>query len=292
MALPDARQAEERLRRERPLLGDTPEEIRAILPLARRGAAEEAASFGEVGAYVMFVGYPRSGHSIVGSLLDAHPQVIIAHELNALKFVEAGCTREELYWLLLHNSRQFAEHGRQWGDYSYEVPGQWQGRFSALRVIGDKKGGSSSMLLARHPELLERVRRLLPERLRIIHVTRNPYDNIATMARKDTRDLGKAIDLYFRLCKVNAGVAASVGADSVLHVRHEDLIADAARELRRLCAFLGVEPAHDYLAACARIVSPAAHRSRDGAEWPAAARARIEAGIAQFDFLSGYSFTA
>jgi hypothetical protein len=291
MALPDARQAEERLRRERPLLGDTPEEIRQVLPLAQRGAAEEAASWRDIDAYVMFIGYPRSGHSIVGSLLDAHPQVIIAHELNALKFVEAGCTREELYWLLLHNSRQFAEHGRQWGDYRYEVPGQWQGRFSALRVIGDKKGGSSSMLLAREPGLLERLRKLLPERMRIIHVTRNPFDNIATLARKDTRDLGAAIELYFRLCKVNAGVSAALGAGSVLHVRHEDLIADAARELRRLCAFLGVEPAGDYLAACARIVSPAPHRSRDGIEWPAAARAKVEAGIAQFDFLGGYSFT-
>ena len=38
----------------------------------------------------MFIGYPRSGHSLIGSLLDVHPNAIVAHELDALKFVGAG----------------------------------------------------------------------------------------------------------------------------------------------------------------------------------------------------------
>ena len=30
--------------------------------------------------FVFFVGHPRSGHSIVGSFMDAHPNMVIAHE--------------------------------------------------------------------------------------------------------------------------------------------------------------------------------------------------------------------
>ena len=30
--------------------------------------------------FVFFVGYPRSGHSIIGSVMDAHPDIVIAHE--------------------------------------------------------------------------------------------------------------------------------------------------------------------------------------------------------------------
>ena len=30
--------------------------------------------------FVIFIGYPRSGHSIVGSLMDAHPHMVIANE--------------------------------------------------------------------------------------------------------------------------------------------------------------------------------------------------------------------
>lgn len=292
MSLPDEATAAGRLRREQPLFGDSAEEIRALLPVARREAPARAADFAALTGYCMFIGYPRSGHSVVGSLLDAHEHVIIAHELNALKFVEAGCTRAELFWLLAENSRRFARHGRQWGDYRYEVPGQWQGRYGALKVIGDKKGGSSSMLLGRKPGLLDALRRVVPERLRVLHVTRNPYDNIATMARKDTRDLKRAIRLYFELCEVNRRVAAAAGAENILHLGSEELIGDPAAALRRLAAFLGVAAPGDWLAACAKTVAPSAHRSRDQIKWPAPARATIEAGIAQFEFLGGYRFEA
>lgn len=290
MTLPDEATAADRLRREKPLFGDTAEEIRALLPIARREAPNHVADFAAVSAYCMFIGYPRSGHSVVGSLLDAHENVIVAHELNALKFVEAGCGRSELYWLLLENSRRFAQHGRQWGNYRYEVPGQWQGRFSELRVIGDKKGGSSSMLIGRKPALLELLRRTVPEPLRLIHVTRNPFDNIATLARKDTRDLGRAIRLYFELCAVNRRITGSVGEHELLHLRHEDLIEDPRGALQRLCGFLGVPATEAYLSACAKTVAAPAHRRRDGVEWPERAQRNIAAGIRQFHFLRGYRF--
>ena len=176
----------ERLRNERPLLGDSPADIQQLLNLAREKTGANTSDFDNIETYCMFIGYPRSGHSIVGSLLDAHDRIIIAHELNALKFIEAGCEYRELYWLLLFNSQQFAQFGRTWGDYQYEVPGQWQGRFSDLRVIGDKKGGTSSMLIGRRPGMLLQLEKTVPHPVRFIHVVRNPYDNIATLARKDT----------------------------------------------------------------------------------------------------------
>jgi phage terminase large subunit-like protein len=41
--------------------------------------------FHDVGVFCIFIGYPRSGHSLVGSLLNAHPEVIISHELDVLR---------------------------------------------------------------------------------------------------------------------------------------------------------------------------------------------------------------
>ena len=35
--------------------------------------------------FVLFVGYARSGHSIIGSFLDAHPSIVIAHEFMIFK---------------------------------------------------------------------------------------------------------------------------------------------------------------------------------------------------------------
>ena len=42
-----------------------------------------------VETYCMFIGYLRSGHRLIASLLDAHPNAIATHELDALKFVGA-----------------------------------------------------------------------------------------------------------------------------------------------------------------------------------------------------------
>jgi hypothetical protein len=96
--------------------------------------------FRAVRSYCIFIGYPRSGHSLVGSLLDAHPNIVIAHELDALKYMNAGFSRGQILNLIVDRSRIFTKQGRVWTGYSYRVPGQWQGNHRDLRVIGDKNG--------------------------------------------------------------------------------------------------------------------------------------------------------
>ncbi len=41
--------------------------------------------------------------------------------------------------LIQKNSRIFKKKGRLWSGYSYRVPNQWQGKFSKLQILGDKK---------------------------------------------------------------------------------------------------------------------------------------------------------
>jgi hypothetical protein len=58
---------------------------------------QETASFDDVGTYCMFIGCPRSGHTLIGAILDAHPNVVIAHELDALKYIRYGFGRLQLF---------------------------------------------------------------------------------------------------------------------------------------------------------------------------------------------------
>jgi hypothetical protein len=53
-------------------------------------------SFDEVERFCLFAGYARSGHSIVGAVLDAHREAVIAHELEVTAPVLAGIGRDEL----------------------------------------------------------------------------------------------------------------------------------------------------------------------------------------------------
>ena len=65
----------------------------------------------------MFIGYPRSGHSLIGVLLDAHPNTIISHELGALKYLHTGFSKGQIYHLLLEKSRLCAKGAHKQGGY-------------------------------------------------------------------------------------------------------------------------------------------------------------------------------
>jgi hypothetical protein len=243
-----------------------------------------------VETFCAFIGYPRSGHSLLGSLLDAHPEVVIAHELDVLRLVAAGWPRAAIFARILAHDASFTASGRQWYGYDYRVPGQWQGRTSTLRVIGDKKGGGSTEQLAERPELLDRLRRTVAVPLRLVHVVRSPYDNITTMARRSGQSLEHAADRYFDLCATVARVKAEVGPDELLDVRHEALIAEPRTHLERACRFLGVEPGVGYLDDCAATVFSAPRRTRTDLTWEPALVARVASEAARYEFLAGYAY--
>jgi hypothetical protein len=58
-----------------------------------------------INTYCLFIGYSRSGHSSVGALLDAHPNVRIVSELGDLKYANLGFKRWQIYYLLLKKQK-------------------------------------------------------------------------------------------------------------------------------------------------------------------------------------------
>lgn len=239
----------------------------------------------------MFLGYPRSGHTLIGALLNAHPQMVIAHELDALGYVHAGLSRGALFALLLDRDRVHSESGSKWEGYEYHVPEQWQGRFERLRVIGDKKGGRSTMRLGAHPDLLAKLRRRIGVPLHVIHEVRNPFDNIATLFLKQHRPtLEACVQLYAQLLSTNRWAREQLGEGQMLTLRHEDFVADPRGVISRLCAFLGVQSTDDYLEACSKVVFESPRKTRHGVTWSAEIRREVEALIEQYDFLKGYTF--
>ncbi|MCP5043311.1 MAG: sulfotransferase [bacterium] len=264
----------------------------------RRGwqSRQRRRALATVETYCMFIGYQRSGHSLVGSLLDAHDSIVIAHEADALERISEGISREDLYLELWENSWRQARKGRQETGYSYQVPGGRQGSSRGLRVIGDKKGGRSSTILAERPHLLGALRKTLGDhRLRVIHVMRHPLDNIATIhsraaenPRRGGQTLREAIDVYFGKCDTVARVRKELGED-LLDLRLEQLIAQPAAELERCCIFLGVDPTPTYLEACSAIVYARPNKARTKFEWPPELRDEVLERLSRYDFLQPYS---
>ena len=108
--------------------------------------------YNDVQTFVMFIGYPRSSHSLVGAILDAHPEIIIPHEYHILEhwnsFQEEAIKKSgSLKYLLFFNLHSLSTWQATFGNraekpvfiddgiYSYNVPGSWQGTFNdKLRV--------------------------------------------------------------------------------------------------------------------------------------------------------------
>ena len=244
--------------------------------------------FDDVRAYVMFIGYPRSAHTLVGFLLDAHPNIVVASQTSGLKYVKHGFTKGQLFYVMLQNARQVAEVGRGQRRYSYRVPNQWQGRFQTLKVIGDSTGLSR---VRKNPALLMSLKNTLGDvSLKVIHCIRNPYDNISTMAVRRKHTLQATTEAYFSMCETVEKIKSDLGDGAVYDLQHERLVADPKDTLRHLCGFLGVGADNGYCEDCATLIFKSPHKSRLEVSWSPELIADVKLKIGRFSFLADYSY--
>ena len=251
---------------------------------ARLSASRHKDALKAVEKYVVFLGYPRSGHSLVGSLMDAHPDMVIAHELNALKYLEEGYRQEELFGLILHNTEAYAKNDRKWETFTYGVEGQWQGRYRSLKVIGDKKGGRTTFSLMGNPDRLQLMRNVIQLPIFYIHITRNPFDNIARMFLKDRERFARVFpaeslqdmaNVYFRYSDTIQEACRSIEPGQLLEMQHEEFTSDPRNSVSKLCGFLGLEADQSYLNACAELIYDSPNKSRHAVEWPDALKEEV-----------------
>jgi hypothetical protein len=246
------------------------------------GGAED---FSNVSYFVTFVGHPRSGHSLVGSLLNAHPDAVIAHEAGAFRLVRWHYSRRALFGTLLQTDRRFTGQGSTWTGYDYSVPGQWQGRYRRLKVIGDKKGGQSAFEISRDPTILERLRSVVRVPTRFILVSRHPMDNIARMATREQSGVSHAIDSYRRMCD---GIAVVYDQADAIAITHESFVAAPRDILARLCRWLDLDEDSDFLDAAAAIVNDSPRLARDAVLWNDADLDQVRSLVRNYSFLSSY----
>lgn len=251
--------------------------------------------FEDVETCCIFIGHTKSGSSMLGSLLDAHPNVMIADGVDALQYVSAGFSRDQLYHLLLKGSRREAMKGRvtarRVAPYSFLVPGQWQGRYRRLQVIGDTTSETATRRFSREPDLLHGLQSMIGEdRAKFIQVVRNPYDPISYMMVRGKRTVENAIERYFAVCEMLAELRKHLNSSELLTVRYEDVIRQPEANLTGVCRFLGIEASDDYLKACADILFKSPDQSRHMVEWGSKWIGQVESRIERFGFLEGYSF--
>lgn len=246
----------------------------------------------EIRYYTMFISFPRSGHTLAGALLNAHPRILVSHEFHALRLVLEGESREKIFSELVRRDRWFQEKQKaSWQGYEYGLEGFHQGKAKSIRVIGDKAGGASVRLLRDHPQTLEKLGQIVNVPLRIIHYVRNPFDNIATIhLRSGKRTLDDHIANYFRRTEVIRKQVSMLDDGQVARVWHEEFCTDAKANIRKLVEFLGEESDAGFEEACRNAVFEKPKITRNSVEWTSEQIALVEERCRTYSFLADYSF--
>ena len=238
---------------------------------------------------LLFVGYSRSGHSLVGSLIDAHPNAIISHELHAAKHLAAGASLVRVQRAIALNAFFFHYFGRGYSGYDYAVPGQMQGRFRRLQVLGDKKANGTTRLLRSDPDFARRLRESVGVPVRWMHVIRNPFDNITTKARRTRTSLGFAADVYFRHVEAVEALRRAEG-DRVIDVYLDELTEDPRAVMGSLVETLGLtDTPADYLDACAERVFAKPRRTSSASDWTGDLLRDVRARLRDCEFLARFA---
>jgi hypothetical protein len=252
--------------------------------------------FRSLQTFCMFVGYQRSGHSFIGALLDAHPDAAMGMEVDALNLVKLGYNRFQIFYCLVRNSEVFTRKLKNiWTGYSYAVEGLYQGRFTDLKVIGDKKGGKSTLHLGEDFALFIRLQKIVRIPVKVLHVIRNPLDNITTMIIRnlpdnknpDREDFLDKIDLYFKKAEINDRLKKS-GEMDILDIYHEDFISDPVSELTKILHFVSLSPIPEYIDLCSKKVYKEPHITRNQLSWPQDLLEDVKSRAMQYFFLNRY----
>ena len=279
--------------------------------------------------FVFFVGYERSGHSIIGALLDAHPHVVIAYEFylfsrfQSLNRVPDKSWKRNLFDLLYKKSMADAkdELAQSYKGYTLEVKELWQGKFDEyIEVMGDKCGGRTSMEYLRDKNAVKRNYKKLKESLsmpmRIFHAVRNPFDIISTLVyyavapvqykqikltsssavqklRASRNMMTKKIDWFFQEVGAVVEMIDEVfGRENVLEVHNWDLVSNPRKILSRIFQFIEVDTSEQFLDACAAKVFKSVSRSRDTIEWSPELVKEVEEKMRKYEMFNRYSFNS
>ena len=266
----------------------------------------------------------------MGSILDAHPHVILAHEAKLLLKLDDDLSRTtpwfnnklDIFNFLWRNSFRSSTSGLRTEEdkallkgYTLAIDGLYQGTFvPPIQVIGDKNGGQTTLMFIDKPSRwktaflkLQSFLKNIP--IKVIHVIRNPYDNIATKAlykssgvkkvtkvkhsnksrEVDVSLLKHCVNEYFDMFEAIQQIKHKYDLN-YLEVHGKDLIANPKANILKMCDFLGISCSDNYLDICSGKLFKTESKTRYKLTWTKELISAVQDSIMNYDNLMRYSF--
>ena len=279
--------------------------------------------------FVFFVGRSHSGHSIVGSILDSHPHMIIAHEANIFYQLKDDpmrfTSKADVFNELWRNSYNVSHSGGGFRSsdsidikkkgYTLQIRDLYQGTYlSYVNVIGDKNGGKTVSFFHQDPlewgKIYNKLKTLINIPFKVIYVIRNPYDSIASTYlyrcgnMSDIRNsngtfvlngnkykkLAHHIQKHFDSHQAIMSAKKQYNLD-LLEIHVKDLVKHPVATILKMCDFLKVRCSHSYVQVCSKNLFKTESKIRYKIKWTADLISEVENYIVKYNnLLRYYSF--
>jgi len=211
-------------------------------------------------------------------MLDMHPLIGIAHQVNALNYED----KDMLFNALL---------GRM---YSTET-------LDGIDVIGTKSGHQTMKHLLRNPDYsLDKFKALIDMPLKIIHIVRNPFDNLSTWVNRAKEEhqrkgidkpeidiLNAKIAHYY---EVNQKIQEVIDTEDVFTYRLDRLIKKPGKTVKAIYEFLEVPFNGEIVTQAKSMIYEKQRITRESISWNDDTVKDVMKIIEEFDFLKGYKF--
>lgn len=243
--------------------------------------------FDHLNCFLLIVGNARSGSTLLGAAIDAHPSAMISNESSGSWGVWKQMPREKILINIYKNASKMAETSRPSGGYHYQM-GSSPVTKIALRVAGNKTWNPSVLLMHGNGKILPDLEKRLGLPVKIIETIRNPFDVIASMHLRSGLPIRDRIRWFFLHCEATAALSERLPPEKFTVCHHADLLADPEAELKRLCGFLDLPACESHVAAVKKILLPQPRKTSAGIDWNSADVAEIKRRMVFFETLTRY----
>ena len=195
----------------------------------------------DIHGLVFTVGFNRSGSSLMGDLLDGHPNVVMSNEVGVLRKYSFGemPSCETLFSLIIAQSMNKLRKNFISG----------QDNYNAIKVIGDKHSGNNTFALIRMgTDAITQLKNFVKLPIKFLFTVRNPYDMVSSMITTvpdlqlaEVVHVKQAISFFARLSEKNKELMELLPDDLIFTIRNEEFISAPSKMLADICDFLGVE---------------------------------------------------
>jgi hypothetical protein len=208
-----------------------------VSPLAGAGDASSPTNAADPAGHVFLLGFPRSGTTLLEVVLEGHPDVVSLEENE----------------LLIDAVRQFMRRPSDLDRLMRASPASLEPLRAAYWRLAAEAGIdiAGKVFVDKHPLntlKLPLISRLFP-RAKILFACRDPRDVVLSCFRHRFRMSAPIYELlslegtaryYDAVMRLAVRLTGALGLDMCL-VRHEDVVTEFTREMKRICAYLELE---------------------------------------------------